>query len=344
MKEGIVYNLSLEQTQDFPRHYICRFLVNGEEVKLTSISAPLVSDGDYVLVEKNVCYNLTTGWRSKRQDKGCIVLINRISMIGSLFMLFLALQSGIFLIPTLIFGGIYFVTKRLIDQAPDIENRLFQRAKSISIEEISRANTNFQATPPKTKSARDQVLDALTEWADEGDAQSSSPRPLVTPHYNFQEQSPLQKARSTLWKIRIGCVLVVSFVIFIGILIKVFLGYMDYQTKGIFDYEAYTKIPVGINVNHNPVSPAPQKKKSGYSWQHTTIITSKKEDLRITEFGMLVKRDGHWKFVTIVDKPYNNKDFAYMFKKSEGEIKAGISYTSFNQEVTGKKVRQYFGT
>lgn len=84
------------------------------------------------------------------------------------------------------------------------------------------------------------------------------------------------------------------------------------QILGDEKYRLIMALPEGIEVVHSPDKVlAVQGGRSGfeYTWLHKTTIRSKKESLKIVEFGSFAEVSGKWVFSTYTGEPFSPDDF-----------------------------------
>jgi len=89
-------------------------------------------------------------------------------------------------------------------------------------------------------------------------------------------------------------------------------------------------LPVGIRVTHtpNPVK-AQVRGRSGqhYTWLYETRVAAISEDVTITEFGALFRKQplGNWELRTIYDRPFRPAEFADWYACPGALIHAGTA-------------------
>jgi hypothetical protein len=105
-----------------------------------------------------------------------------------------------------------------------------------------------------------------------------------------------------------------------------------------------SNIPYGIEVKHNikkayASSNEDYPNRGGkYKWKYKTSVTSKKNDLKIIEFGTYVFENNKWIERTIYNRPFNNEEFSEWYKCPQGVIKKGITYSDTSNWTTSMTV------
>lgn len=94
--------------------------------------------------------------------------------------------------------------------------------------------------------------------------------------------------------------------------------------------EALEKLPVGLEVVHNPnPARATETGKSDvrkkYTWRYATTVTAKNSDVRIVEFGAFIWTGEEWFLGNYTGKPFGAKEFADWYGCADAVIKKGGS-------------------
>jgi hypothetical protein len=117
--------------------------------------------------------------------------------------------------------------------------------------------------------------------------------------------------------------------------------------------EDFEKLPVGINVVHEPSAPlatltGKSERRSKYTWWYKTTVSAVDEDVTIVQFGGFTWEGGRWAAGrSFTGKPYAAAEFAEWYKCPDAVLKRGKAYAdtanwSTGPELRARKERWYF--
>ncbi|WP_417265791.1 hypothetical protein [Brumimicrobium sp.] len=104
-----------------------------------------------------------------------------------------------------------------------------------------------------------------------------------------------------------------------------------------------SKLPIGIKVIHSEDMVyaslnEDQNRGQKYKWNHSTTVSTLKEELTIVEFGGYVYEDNSWKEKNIEFRPFNNQEFEDWYKCPKGILLKNKTYTDNNNWSTADEL------